>query len=441
MGSVFKRVKRTIKKVTKPISKVTKGIAKGIAKVAKSVMKGVAKLNKKLGPIGMIAMSIAMPYAMQGLGAGFTNLTTRFAGSPFGNFLKAVGEVGSNMKTGWTKFKTGFGKTLKDNPITNSIRNTFSRIGNGDNIFTRISDGAKRMYSKAKELTPKFKQGKEGRVLIKGEEIGLTAKDSYYMSASDAATAIEKGTLKASQIGEQVLGSKEGFFTKAGSTKSDSIITDIINESYKDKIKMLDVNGTRHFNDLINVSKQAGTYTNDAEIFNYMLDNNGTTAQYFTDFSVRPDAYVTDLTKTGDYKFIKGGMNVPNPNVESGLSVSDDMYRFNGNKTFDGSLEPSKFAKAKEKLTSDKVKKAAIGEVKSFLSKKDDIIEPPKFDQISTASATSNESQGGSLTSAIVQGSTGTDFFKNTYGDEAWQKLKASVNNMHYQSNSNYEFA
>ena len=81
---------------------------------------------------------------------------------------------------------------------------------------------------------------------------------------------------------------------------------------------MLDVNGTRHFNDLINVSKQAGTYTNDAEIFNYMLDNNGTTAQYFTDFSVRPDAYVTDLAKTGDYEFIKGGMNVPNPNVESG---------------------------------------------------------------------------------------------------------------------------
>ena len=75
---------------------------------------------------------------------------------------------------------------------------------------------------------------------------------------------------------------------------------------------------------------------------------------------------------------------------------------------------------------------------KSFLSKKDDIIEPPKFEAISTASATSNESQGGMLTSAIVQGSTGTDFFKKTYGDEAWQKLKSSVNNMHYQGNYDY---
>ena len=67
MGSVFKRIKKTFKKVTKPLSKMTKGIARGIAKVGKAVMKGVAKLNSKFGPLGMIAMSIAMPYAMNGL--------------------------------------------------------------------------------------------------------------------------------------------------------------------------------------------------------------------------------------------------------------------------------------------------------------------------------------------------------------------------------------
>ena len=64
MGGVAKVIKRTVKKVTKPITKITKGIAKGIAKVGKSVMKGVAKLNKKLGPLGSIAMAIAMPYAL-----------------------------------------------------------------------------------------------------------------------------------------------------------------------------------------------------------------------------------------------------------------------------------------------------------------------------------------------------------------------------------------
>ena len=48
--------------------------------------------------------------------------------------------------------------------------------------------------------------------------------------------------------------------------------------------------------------------------------------------------------------------------------MSDDMYKFNGNKTFDGSLEPSKFSKAKEKLTSDKA--AAIGEENLSAKKK-----------------------------------------------------------------------
>ena len=67
MGSVARTIKKVTRKVTKPISKITKNIAKGIAKVGKSVMRGVAKLNKKLGPLGSIALAIAMPYALSGL--------------------------------------------------------------------------------------------------------------------------------------------------------------------------------------------------------------------------------------------------------------------------------------------------------------------------------------------------------------------------------------
>ena len=91
-----KWIKRTVKKVTKPVTKVFKGVAKGIAKVGKSVMRGVAKLNKKLGPLGMIAMSIAMPYALQGLSnivgstGGPWGQATGLLGRPEGTFLKAV---------------------------------------------------------------------------------------------------------------------------------------------------------------------------------------------------------------------------------------------------------------------------------------------------------------------------------------------------------------
>ena len=67
MGSVAKAVKKVTKVVKKPISKITKGIAKGIVKVGKATMRGVAKIQNKLGPLGSIAMAIAMPYALNGL--------------------------------------------------------------------------------------------------------------------------------------------------------------------------------------------------------------------------------------------------------------------------------------------------------------------------------------------------------------------------------------
>ncbi len=420
MGSVFKRVKKTIKKVTKPISKVTKGIAKGIAKVAKSVMKGVAKLNKKLGPIGMIAMSMAMPYAMQGLGAGFSKLSMANAGNPFGNFLKAVGEIGGNMRTGWTNFKGGFGKAVSN--VTNSIRNTFSNMGNGNNIFTRISDGAKKLYSNIKKYTPKFRTGTEGQITYQGAVPG-GGTAPMTIDASTAAKYIQNPNINfdVSKITKQTLGSGEGLFTKAGSTEADNFITKAINETYADKVKLLDVNGTRHFTDLKNLAMDAGTYTNDAEIFNYMVDGNGTTAQYFTDFSTSPDGFVTDLTKTGDY-------TKTFERVRTGTPVEN--YNFNGNKTFNKSLEKNKFTNAIKNKTSKKL----ITAVGDTLLKKSDMPEIPQFDLISTAGATSNNNNIQALTSsATVTGSEGTDSFKKVYGDEAWQKLKSTVNHMGYR--------
>ena len=67
MGSIKKVLKKVKKAVKKPISKAFKGIAKGIMKVGKATIRGIASLNKKLGPIGSIALSIAMPYALSGL--------------------------------------------------------------------------------------------------------------------------------------------------------------------------------------------------------------------------------------------------------------------------------------------------------------------------------------------------------------------------------------
>ena len=416
MGSVFKRVKRVVKKVTKPISKVTKGIAKGIAKVAKSVMKGVAKLNKKLGPIGMIAMSFAMPYAMQGLGAGFTKLSAANAGNPFGSFLKAVSEIGGNMKTGWNGFKTGFGKRVSG--ISNGIKDMFGNMGNGNNIFKRVSDGAKKLYSNIKQSMPKFKAGTEGTVTYQG---GLPGGGTAPMTidASQAAKYLESGVIDASQITKQTLGSAEGIFTKAGSSQSDKFITDAINKTYESKINALTGNTKQYYNDVFNFAKDSGTLTNNGEIYNHVINSGGTQAQYM-DFTNDIIGYTTDLSKTGDYTL-----------GTARDRLSGDVFNFNGSKTFSKeSLEPSKFKNVLKNKTSKKL----ITAVGDTLLKKSDMPEIPEFDLISTTGATSNNNSVAALTSsATVKGSEGTGFFRKTYGDEAWQKLKETVNHMGYR--------
>ena len=420
MGSVFKRVRKVVKKVTKPISKVTKGIAKGIAKVAKSVMRGVAKINKKLGPIGMIAMSFAMPYAMQGLGAGFTKLQVANAGNPFGSFLKAVSDIGGNMKTGWNAFKTGFGKKVSG--ISNGIKKMFSDMGKGNNIFSRISNGAKELFSNIKQSMPKFRAGTQGSVDVMnyGGPPGTTGNITS-MTADQAAGLIKKGTIDISQISNQTLGSTEGIFTKAGSSQSDKFITDAINKTYESKINALTGNTKRYYNDVLQFATDNGTLTNKGEIYNHVINSSGTQAQYM-DFTDDIIGYTTDLTKTGDYtktfERIRSGTPVENIN-------------FNGSKTFNKeSLEPNKF----KNVLKNKNSKKLITAMGDTLLTKSAMPEIPQFDLIATQGATSNNNSVAALTSsATVKGSEGTDFFKKTYGDEAWQKLKETVNHMGYR--------
>ena len=407
MGSVFKRVRKVVKKVTKPISKVTKGIAKGIAKVAKGVMRGVAKLNKKLGPIGMIAMSFAMPYAMQGLGAGFTKLAAANQGNAFGGFLNAVKTIGGNMRTGWNAFKTGFGNATSG--ISNGIKKMFSDMGTGDNIFGRISRGAKELFSNIKKSMPKFRKGTVGTVEVGGQQ----------MSSVQAQELINKGMIKPEALGKQVLGSAEGVFTQAGSTQADNFITDAINKTYESKINALTGNTKQYYNDVLNFAKESGTLTNNGEIYNHVINSGGTQAQYM-DFTDDVIGYTTDLAKTGDYTL-----------GTARDRVSGDVFNFNGSKTFSKeSLEPNKFKNVLKNKTSKKLI-TAMGDT---LLKKSDVPEIPEFDLISTSGATSNNNNIQALTSsATVKGSEGTDFFRKTYGDEAWQKLKSTVNHMGYR--------
>ena len=245
MGSVFKRIKKTFKKVTKPLSKMTKGIARGIAKVGKAVMKGVAKVSNKFGPLGSIALAMAMPYAMQGL-SSWTTMATQ---SPQGTWLHSVGKLADTIRTGY-RYTTG-AICNATNFITESIGELFSRFGgNKGNIFTRISNGAKELYRSAQQNFAKVfgKKGSAGKVEV-WDKLGYATDGPAIMSIEEAA----KLNLSNYELGKQTVGTKAGWLTQeltAGQRSAAELVTNTINDAYKSTLDGYSNDALRYFNDV-----------------------------------------------------------------------------------------------------------------------------------------------------------------------------------------------
>jgi hypothetical protein len=68
-------------------------------KVGKATLRGVSKIQNKLGPLGSIAMAIAMPYALGGL-----STATTAAMNSTNTFLKSIGTIGNQIRTGYQAF-------------------------------------------------------------------------------------------------------------------------------------------------------------------------------------------------------------------------------------------------------------------------------------------------------------------------------------------------
>ena len=154
-----------------------------------------------------------------------------------------------------------------------------------------------------------------------------------------------------------------------------------------------------------------------------MTSGNGTVPNYL-DMTDDVIGYTTDLAKTGDYT------------LGTARDRLSGTYTFNGNETFGKSLEPNKF-----KQFINKNKKEIISTGKSILKKSSDtpIIEPQEYPMVATNSGIGNEGTIAPLiSSASIQGSTGTDFFKKVYGDKAWNSLKTVANHMGFQGDNTY---
>ena len=399
MGSVSRIIKKTKKAVTKPLSKAFKGIAKGIKKVGKATMRGVAKLNKKLGPLGSIALAIAMPYALGGLSTGTTALM-----NSQNTFLQAIGNIGNSIRTGYNAFNAGVSKTFST--ITNSISkglSKFSPKGEG-NIFSRISKGAKNLFQSAKNISKKYSpiKGKQGTVTVSD------SLDQVYTLTSDEAAKQLTGlnpTLDVSQISKQTLGSNKWFVQ--GSNASDKIITDTINEAYKSTLDTYGPGAKRYFNDLKNKAIEMKTYVNDSDIGS-LVESKSFNAEIYD--SLDP-AVINRLD-----------VNLATNKDYTALNEEGTEFLFNGNDTFGTGEKATGFA--------SKAKKASGGAFKSLLKKKEKPVDITSVDfSFGKAGGTMTDLTG-AYGGTDITGAAGGNLLKGVYSDADRMKIMNYYKNM-----------
>ena len=398
MGSVRKVFKKVTKAVKKPVSKITKGIAKGIAKVGKAVIRGVAKINKKLGPLGTIALSMAMPYALSGLSAGFTNMAATQGTGVFNTFVRSIGQIGVDIGSKFSSITGQIGSKMSS--ITNRITKGFSNIGKGNNIFSRISNGVKNLYNNVKTSFGNTfgKKATAGKV----EVFSGTADGPMLMDVTKAAEGLQSGAIKSYQLGEQTAASKGGWFTKSlteSQLQSQKVITDAINKSYADTLGGYSENAMRFFSDVKKQAIAEGTYINDYQV-GELLKNNGLNQ------NVAYKGMVTDFDE--GTKFLESNFDIANSKNYKVLGDGKG-YEFTGNEMF-------KTPKGTSTITK-KLKDVALAKADSLLGnyRKLDEIEPYQY--VGNQDMTFDTAMTGTG-GTNIEGSGGGTLIANAYGNE-----------------------
>lgn len=200
--SVKKKVKKAVKKVKKivkksPIAKVVKKVAKGIKKLGGKVWDGIkkvggkalktfSKFSEKIGPIGMIALSFAMPYLSAGFSAGWNAMGGWLgAGAQSSNvFLNSMSQLGH---TAWKAidYSAAFVKGTYQG-ITQTLGKTFKSFGQGN-----VKEGFSNLWGGTKDVV-------SGRA-------GMGTERFITQSVQDAALGIDTELLQGT-----------GDFTRAG---------------------------------------------------------------------------------------------------------------------------------------------------------------------------------------------------------------------------------
>ena len=354
ISRVFKSATRAVKKVTSGVTKAAKKIGKGIAKIGKSVWNGVkqiggkafelyGKVSGKLGPIGMIGLSMAMPYLMPGFSGAAGGLWTNFGAKAAtwsshatNPFLRTIGQIGGNIYKG-TNFIKGTAQG-----ISQTVSKTFEGFASQGTIKDKIASGFSNLYRGTSEvLTGKAGMGTmtsqtTQSVLNAAGKIGPFDGGAYSSLGSTSIPTYNANTLLQTggvELGNVNVANKFIFDAQSAAMNNAGVFKNFSAESTK----------------YLNTLRKVGV--DDHTAYQY-LRNNGVGADGVLDYSLSKDFIETG--GVGAYDFtgqnIKGSFDAVNANYNMRITkpkVDGDAFAES-----DSLLNPKKGTSKTDKVLS-----------------------------------------------------------------------------------------
>lgn len=401
ISRVFKKATKAVKNVTKGVTKAFKKVGKGIAKVGKGIWNGIkkiggaafkayGKLSSKLGPVGMIGLSMAMPYLMPGFTSAAGGLWTNFgakattwANSTTNPFLRTIGQIGGNIYKG-TNFIKGTAQG-----ISQTIGKTFEGFASQGTFKEKIASGFSNLYRGTSEvLTGKAGFGtmdsvSASKILdVTGSTLGSTSIPTYNPNTLLQTGGIELGNVNVAN--KFIFDAQSAAMNKAGVFKNFS------------------AESTKYLNTL----RKVGIDDNTA--YQY-LRNNGVGLDGTLDYSLSKDFIETG--GVGAYDFtgqnIKGSFDAVNANYN--MRITKPKVDGESFAESDSLLNPKKGTSKTDKVLSS---------LKSTIFSDDGQMGDPLITPIKTANVNLDTTgYGGTLVAGVTEGSLLNDaqlnFFRN----------------------------
>lgn len=215
-----------IKKLVKGVGKVFKKVVKGIARLGKKIIKGVGKFIGKIGPVGMLAVSVIAPYALgalAGAGMGWVSTAAQKA-IEFGSMVKSA--VAAPFKLAGQAIGKGaqaLGQSIGGGfqTITDKIASTLGAQGSGS-----ISEGARSIFGDVANSYNKFMGNTPTLSNLGQGEVTSAAMESVKGSAFDISKGVEFSGSQApsSTIGSEFMGKVDAFASAGKQMTSEELL-------------------------------------------------------------------------------------------------------------------------------------------------------------------------------------------------------------------------